>query len=90
MNLLARLDLPVNHTKLIALLTLSLFRAGCHSFGAQSSSLEWEVPSMQLGGDHGLPSHPIAPSSKRNSDNHKLFFNPGRAASGGVEQGSGW
>ena len=80
----------MNHTKLMALLTLSLLLAGCHSVGASSSSLGWEAPNMQLGGDHGLPLHPIAPSSKRNSDNHKLFFNPSRAGPEGVEQGNDW
>ncbi|MHC6223508.1 hypothetical protein ACYU03_01750 [Pseudomonas sp. X10] len=62
----------------LTLLTFALLLAGCSNAPTQHTSPDWEVPSMELGGDRGLPLHPQGPCKKRGCDNHKLFFNPGQ------------
>ena len=48
------------------------------------------MPGMQLGGDHGVRMQHQSPSSKRGSDNRKLFFNPGQPEPGVNSIHRGW
>lgn len=70
-------------TKPFALLccALALALAGCASntYSPKTSSLDWDMPGMQLGGDRGLPLRAETPCRKRGCDNDKLFFNPAQA-----------
>lgn len=68
-------------TKPFALLCCALALAGCASstHSPKTSSLDWDMPGMQLGGDRGLPLRAQTPCRKRGCDNDKLFFNPAQA-----------
>lgn len=68
----------VYRTNIIALLTLPLILTACTSStpNPHNGNLDWNIPGMQLGGDHGLPLRAETPCRKRGCDNHKLFFNP--------------
>lgn len=74
----------------LTLLTATLLLAGCSSAPVHRSAPDWEVPGMQLGGDHGLRIQHQSPSNKRGSDNQKLFFNPGKPEPGVNNIHRGW
>ena len=68
----------MTQAKPFALLSLSLALTGCTSdtYSPKASSLDWETPGMQFGGDRGLPLRVDTPCRKRGCGNDKLFFNP--------------
>jgi len=70
----------VHQAKPLALLSLTLALTACASDPAphHTSTLDWNTPGMQLGGDNGLPLRVESPCRKRGCDNDKLFFNPGK------------
>jgi len=82
----------VTQTKPLALLTLALALTGCASSTAphSTSSLGWNHPAMQLGGDNGLPLRTESPCRKRGCDNDKLFFNPGKTEPSVTTIHRGW
>lgn len=82
----------MTQTKPLALLTLALALTGCASSTAphSTSSLGWNHPAMQLGGDNGLPLRTESPCRKRGCDNDKLFFNPGKTEPSVTTIHRGW
>ena len=68
----------------------ALLLAGCSATPNHHSAPEWEVPGMQLGGDHGVRMQHQSPGGKRGSDNRKLFFNPGQPEPGVNSIHRGW
>ncbi|MBA1192309.1 hypothetical protein G7007_05445 [Pseudomonas entomophila] len=61
---------------LFALATFALL-AACASPARPHASIDWDMPTMQLGGDRGLPLEPRTDRCRKGGcDNHKLFFNP--------------
>lgn len=71
----------VTYAKPLALLALTLALSACSNSPAEhpASSLDWNTPGMQLGGDYGLPLRTESPCRKRGCDNDKLIFNPGKS-----------
>ncbi|MFK3771654.1 hypothetical protein [Pseudomonas sp. NPDC089406] len=83
----------MKHAKPFALLTVALVMTGCASPAptAKPTTLDWNTPGMQLGGDRGLPLHATeSPCRKRGCDNDKLFFNPGKTEPGVNTIHRGW
>ncbi|MFJ4344638.1 hypothetical protein [Pseudomonas sp. NPDC089401] len=70
----------MTYAKSLALLAMTLTLGACanHPTPQPASSLDWNTPGMQLGGDNGLPLRTESPCRKRGCDNDKLFFNPGK------------
>lgn len=61
---------------LFALAALALLTA-CASPTHPHVSTDWDMPTMQLGGDRGLPLEARTDRCRQGEcDNHKLFFNP--------------
>ena len=82
----------MTQAKPLALLTLALALTGCANGTAPhtTSSLGWNHPGMQLGGDNGLPLRTESPCRKRGCDNDKLFFNPGKTEPSVTTIHRGW
>jgi len=82
----------VTQTKPLALLCLTLALSACASSTPPQprSSLGWNHPGMQLGGDNGLPLRTESPCRKRGCDNDKLFFNPGKTEPSVTTIHRGW
>ncbi|WP_308812283.1 hypothetical protein [Pseudomonas entomophila] len=60
---------------LFALASLALL-AACASPAHSPASADWDMPTMQLGGDRGLPLEARTDRCRRGGcDNHTLFFN---------------
>ena len=82
----------MTQTKPLALLCLTLALTACASSTPPQprSSLGWNHPGMQLGGDNGLPLRSESPCRKRGCDNDKLFFNPGKTEPSVTTIHRGW
>ncbi|WP_406820627.1 hypothetical protein ACJA3S_01330 [Pseudomonas sp. KnCO4] len=82
----------MTQTKPLALLCLTLALTACASSTPPQprSSLDWNHPGMQLGGDNGLPLRTESPCRKRGCDNDKLFFNPGKTEPSVTTIHRGW
>ncbi|MGY4524638.1 hypothetical protein [Pseudomonas sp. UBA4617] len=82
----------MTQTKPLALLCLTLALSACASSTPPQprSSLGWNHPGMQLGGDNGLPLRTESPCRKRGCDNDKLFFNPGKTEPSVTTIHRGW
>ncbi|MDM3886194.1 hypothetical protein QSV36_11415 [Pseudomonas sp. BCRC 81390] len=82
----------MTQTKPLALLFLTLALTACASSTPPQphSSLDWNHPGMQLGGDNGLPLRTESPCRKRGCDNDKLFFNPGKTEPSVTTIHRGW
>jgi len=82
----------VHQAKPLALLSFALALTACASDPAphHTSTLDWNTPGMQLGGDNGLPLRVESPCRKRGCDNDKLFFNPGKSEPSVTTLHRGW